>query len=105
MKSPIGPVPGQKVQAVGVAWFHEADYAAARAIMADPETLPASYAEWLANAEKGVRKLQGDGHQVFRAVIDPKTFPGWCALRGIARIDARARMMWGAEYAARQVGL
>lgn len=105
MKSPIGPVPGQKVGAVGMSWFSEADYAATLAIMDDRHVFPATYAEWLPKAEKRERELMSDGHKVIRAVIDPKTFPDWCQSRGIDKIDARARTAWGAEYAARQIGL
>lgn len=103
MKSPTGNTP--KVQAYGMSWYNEADYAAARAIMTDGHVLPATYAEWLAKAEKQVSGFERDGHKVFRAIIDPKTFPDWCRSRGISQIDAKARMMWGAEYAASQVGL
>lgn len=105
MKSPIGPVPSQRVAAVGLYWFSEPDYAATLAVMDDRHVLPPTYAEWLAKAENGERELVRGGHQVIRAIIDPKTFPKWCMANGFDKIDARARTLWGAEHAARQIGL
>lgn len=103
-KSPIGPIPGQKIGAVGMSWFHEADYTAALAIMADTE-LPPTYALFLERASQRKRQATRDGHVVIRAVIDPKTFPMWCAARGFTRIDANARKRFAAEFAANQIGL
>lgn len=104
-KSPIGPIPGQKVAAIGFSWYHEADYAAALAIMADGNVMPQTYAAWLSKSEKLERELTRDGHKVIRAIIDPATFPDWCRRNGFAQVNADARKMWGAEYAARQIGL
>lgn len=104
-KSPIGPVPGQKISAVGMAWYREADYLAALAIMADAQTMPTTYAAWLAIAQKRERELTRDGHKVIRAIVDPKTFPDWCRRNGFAHIDTHARGAYGADYAARQISL
>jgi hypothetical protein len=105
MKSPIGQPQGTRVQAIGMSWYSEADYAAARAIMADGDRLPVTYAAWLARAEQQLRRLEGEGHKIIRARIDPATFPAWCASRGLTQIDAKARTLWAADYAARQIGL
>ena len=105
MKSPIGGTPGQKISALGMSWYRESNYAAARAIMADAHTLPPTFAAWLAVAQKREGELTRDGHKVIRAIIDPQTFPKWCARQGFMQIDARARTAWGADYAARQIGL
>lgn len=105
MKSGIGPVPGQKIGAVGIPWYSEADYPAVLRIMTDAHLLPATHGKWLERAQQIERNLMGEGHKVIRAVIDPKTFTMWCHLRGLANIDAKARNMWAAEEAARQIGL
>lgn len=103
-KSDIGSTPGQKIQAVGMSWFHEADYAAARAIMSDAPNLPPTFAAWTLIAEQRERELTAQGHKVIRAIIDPKAFAAWCASRGYANIDARARIAFASEYAASQIG-
>lgn len=91
--------------AVGISWFHEADYAAALAIMTD-NVLPPTYALWLAKPGKSERDAQEMGYRTLRAVIDPHTFPGWCARHGFGTtIDAKARMAFANDYAAGQVGL
>jgi hypothetical protein len=91
-----------KVHLLGISWYEAADYAAARAIMTD-DVLPATFAEWLQKASGGERSMQEQGFRTIRAVIDPRTFPGWCARNGFAKIDAKARTAFAAEYAARQV--
>jgi hypothetical protein len=88
-----------------MSWYREADYAAIRAIMADGHSLPLTYAAWLDRAEQQLRRLEGEGHKIIRAWIDPATFPGWCAERGLTQIDTKARTLWAADYAARQIGL
>jgi hypothetical protein len=88
--------------AVGISWFQEADYAAALAIMTD-DVLPPTYALWFQKACKGEREAQEMGYRTFRAVIDPQTFAAWCAQNGFTNIDAKARMAFANDYAARQV--
>ena len=105
MKSPIWHIPGLKTGAVGISWFRESDYAAALAIMNDPDALPPTYALWLVVATKQESEAQSSGRKVIRAVIDPKTFPVWCRTQGLRNIDASARRLWAADYAARQIGL
>ena len=104
-KSDTGDTPGQKIAAIGISWFHATDYAAALAIMMDAERLPPTHAAWLQRATQQERDLQAKGHTILRAIIDPNTFPGWCAMRGYAHIDAKARIAFASEYAADQVGL
>lgn len=104
-KSDIRGIPGQKIAAVGMSWFHEADYAAILRIMTDRDNLPATFALWLQRATQQERDLKAKGHIILRAVIDPQTFPGWCAHRGFTDIDAKARVAFASEYAAGQIGL
>ncbi|HWL51317.1 MAG TPA: hypothetical protein VNQ90_02720 [Chthoniobacteraceae bacterium] len=71
-----------KIQVVGMAWYRREDYDSIRQIMDDGKALPPVYDDWLAAAERGFKKLTGDGLRIVRAEIDPATFPAWCATNG-----------------------
>jgi hypothetical protein len=68
--------------AVGVYWIREQDYPEALKIFDDGNKLPRSWPEWLKMAEEMERGLKAYGHVVMRVVIDPSTFPAWCADHG-----------------------
>ena len=68
--------------AVGAYWLEEADYAAARQLFDDGDTLPPTWKEWLKIAEEMEKGLKAYGHPVMRVRIDPKTFAQWCAAHG-----------------------
>jgi hypothetical protein len=68
--------------AIGVYWIEEADYAAARAMFEDGDTLPSSWAAWRKTAEEMKKGLEAYGHPVMKVRIDPATFPAWCAAHG-----------------------
>jgi hypothetical protein len=104
MKSDMGPAPHGKVAAVGIAWIRKEDYAAVRAIMIDGHNLPETYEKWRYTADKTAAKMAAQGHQVIRAIIDPTEFPIWCQSKGL-NIDANGRTAFGAEQAARAMGL
>lgn len=87
---------------VGISWFEEPDYAAALAIMTD-DVLPATFDLWLQKARKDERKAQEMGYRTIRAIIDPDTFPAWCAEHGHTAIDAKARRAFAQADAARQM--
>ena len=89
-------------RAIGISWFHEADYPEVLRIMEDAHVLPQTFAAWQAKAEKQLSDLETEGYKVYRAIIDPKSFTGWCAVRGL-NINAKARTSFAAEYAARQL--
>lgn len=73
------PLPG-----VGVYWIEEADYATAREIFDDGDTLPPTWAEWHKMAVEMETGLKAYGHPVMRVRIDPATFVDWCAARATA---------------------
>jgi len=84
---------------LAVAWLREADYPTFRRL--DPAGLPASYDEWLRNAERGLEEFKRQG-LVFEIVeIDPKELVRWCRARG-AKVDGRARMRLAVEIAHRR---
>jgi hypothetical protein len=64
---------------VGVYWIKEEDYSAVLRIFEDGNRMPRSFAEWLKIAEEMERGLKAYGHVVMRVLIDPNTFPDWCA--------------------------
>jgi len=68
--------------AVGAYWIQEEDYPALVKILADGNTLPRTWKEWLKIAEEMEKGLKAYGHVVMRVRIDPNTFPGWCAAHG-----------------------
>jgi hypothetical protein len=67
---------------VGLPWYEEADFKAARSAMIDGKDLFATWAAWHVGALRGERSYQEKGVQVVRAMINPATFPGWCSTHG-----------------------
>jgi hypothetical protein len=87
---------------VGLAWYERQDYQRVLDIMEDAESLPATYDEWLVNAERIESDLQNRGHIVVRAMISSDEFVAWCDARGL-KVNAQARMQWAKDVAYRQV--
>lgn len=85
--------------AVGIAWYRREDYARARKLFKDGDQMFARFDDWLKAAENAKQVEEANGHVVFKAYIDPDTFPAWCKTRGLD-IDANARMEFGAWFAA-----
>lgn len=103
--SRIDPASGKKIAATGIPWYEEADYPAVLAMMADADRLPRTHAEWLQRAQKLEREVASQGTRTIRVILKPQAFATWCALRGHAHINAKARASFAAEQAARQIGL
>lgn len=93
----------RQVQIAGMAWYMREDYAALLGVMVDGHVLPRSYDDWLKKAEEAERQFKARGIRIVRVVIDPKAFPIWCQARGLD-IDAKARMAFANDEAARQAG-
>jgi len=91
-----------QVQVTGIAWYTRQTYARCLEIMEDRDVLPATYDQWRKKADAGVKHFEGRGIRVIRAEIDPEQFVAWCAARQM-KIDAKARMDFAAEMAARAV--
>jgi hypothetical protein len=92
------------VSMTGIAWYRAEDYARLRALFKDGEKLPDTYEAWLTAAQQLYDKLTAQGHAVVKAEIDPVTFAAWCRTRGMEP-DAKARMAYGNECAARKCGV
>ena len=87
------------LRVVGVVWYREADWPRLRALFADADKLPDTYAEWLASAEGLLAQLRRDRIPAQRVPLDPDTFSSWCAARGLAP-DAQARSQYASEVVA-----
>ncbi|MBK1709823.1 hypothetical protein [Marichromatium gracile] len=87
-----------QLAATGIAWFRPEDYDRCRQLFVDGHKLPETYEEWHQAAQRIHDKLTAEGHRIERAYIDPKTFPAWCAARGL-NVDAKARMQFASWVA------
>lgn len=92
------------LQAVGVAWYRREDYALLKAMFPDGGRLPDAFDDWLQNAEQVRDHLAGEGIKVIQAHIRRDAFPEWCRARGL-KPDAKARMRYASEYAAKRSNL
>lgn len=83
---------------VGIAWYPAEQYPALRALMKDGHRMPASHADWLAQAEALEQKLRRDGHRTVRAMLDVDTFRQFVHRHGLD-VDAKGRIAF-ANWAA-----
>jgi hypothetical protein len=86
------------IGAVGIPWFRSEDWKALKLMFSDADQLHDHHKDWLRDAKKIEKRLQKQGFIVERALIDPNTFPAWCALRGMS-LDAKARSAFASEAA------
>lgn len=87
-----------EIQAFGFVWYRFEDYDAIKRIMSDGSQLPTTFAVWRMKAESKEKQFRREGKVVVRAFIDPKTFPDWCASRGL-NLDAKARNLFASIVA------
>ncbi|VVE07073.1 hypothetical protein [Pandoraea sputorum] len=90
------------VQAIGIAWYKEADYQRLKLMFADGHKLPLSFLQWQDQAEQLRKRYVRQGYVVVKAHIDPEQFPAWCTARSL-NIDANARMEFANAEARRIV--
>jgi len=90
-----------KISAVGIAWYHEADYGRLLEIFEDGKTLHATYDDWLKDANGLIERIKNAGVIVEKAYITPEEFLSWCAARGL-RLNSDARKTFANEFAARK---
>jgi hypothetical protein len=87
--------------AVGAYWIREQDYPALKQIFDDGHNLPPTWKEWLKMAEEMEQGLKAYGHVVLRVVIDPQSFPDWCAAHGTTPGSAGRKKFVAAAVAER----
>jgi hypothetical protein len=90
----------QSVQAVGIAWYQEADYDRCKALFADGPNFPLSFLQWQDQAEQIRKRCVRNGQIVVKTYIDPDTFPAWCAANG-KNVDASGRTAFASAEAYR----
>jgi hypothetical protein len=83
---------------VGVAWYEPSEWDQLRAMAPDRDKLEATYAEWLAFAERGLADLRARGLSPYRVPVKVAELRAWCNITG-RRPDASAR----AEYASAEL--
>lgn len=75
------------------------------AIFDDPGYYPITFDEWFGQAQNSEKELLRRCSKVIRVVIDPNTFPAWCAANGFDAVDAKARNHFVHLKAAESAGL
>ncbi|MEQ8266581.1 MAG: hypothetical protein RH982_05250 [Parvibaculum sp.] len=85
---------------VGLPWYSSATYDRAIRIMEDRAAFPSSYEAWQRQAETSLRRIERGGAVVYRVIIEPEEFDGWCRRQGIAP-NATARERFAALAARR----
>ena len=93
-----GPSGRMPISAIGIPWYREDDYSEVLRIMADGKVLPDTFKDWHQKAQAVERQVKASGKLAHRAIVDPKAFVGWCAIRNL-KIDAHARSLFASEAA------
>lgn len=82
-------------------WYEPETYQRVCALMHDKDCLFATYAEWLAAAQRTEQHLRGDGARTVRVTLDLIHFPAWCAAhRPGLDINGQARIQYASFVAA-----
>lgn len=77
-------------QAIGIAWYREADYDALCALFTDGDLLPSTFLQWQDKAEQLRKRYLREGYVVVKAHIEPQGFAAWCRTHG-KNLDASGR--------------
>lgn len=88
---------GTPLQGIGIPYFSEAEWHAAKAVMEDAHTFHDSYAEFVTAVDQAERHLRGQGMATVRVYLRMDEFVPWCKANG-RQVDGKAR----ADYAARK---
>lgn len=88
------------VKIIGQPWFNEVDYDAIRSLFKHAFSLPSTYEQWKFEAERTRDKYSNHGYLVFRAYINPRAFPLWCAFKGVS-ISAQSSLDYAMTEAER----
>jgi len=81
---------------VGLAWYSREQWAAVRAVAADPENLEDTYEAWVVMAERALQELAQTGLRPEKVMIDSQALGAWCQREG-RLMDAEARAAFAAE--------
>ncbi|HVH66998.1 MAG TPA: hypothetical protein VM716_03950 [Gemmatimonadales bacterium] len=86
---------------VGVAWYAASEWQALREVATDPETLEATYPDWLTVFEKGLRDLAAAGVVAERVELSVADLRAWCQAQH-RPVDGPARAAFAAELLRRR---
>ena len=90
-----------QIQAMGMPWFFEDDYASFRAVLPD-RRWHATFAEWEAAAQQNLERLQNQGIRAIKAEVRSADFIAWCRRTG-RDVNTEALTAFGAEAAYRHI--
>lgn len=91
----------QQIQAMGMPWFEEDDYASFRELLPERRWHP-TFREWEAAAEQNLKRLLDSGAVAIKAKVRSAEFADWCRQTG-RNIDTQALTAFGAEAALRHI--
>lgn len=91
-----------KIQVAGFVWYEEADYPEILRVMVDADKLPRNWKLWHKQATENLRSFEGHGGRAVKAVLKPKAFISWCAIRNL-NVDAKARALFANEQARNEI--
>jgi hypothetical protein len=82
----------------GVAWYRRDQYPLLRAMAADPDSMPATYDEWLTAAAKLIEDLRKCGVTAQKVDVEVRELADWCQqqnkpLNGAARAEFATHKM------------
>ena len=79
----------------GLAWYRPGDWMRLKRIVADPEVVDSSYANWKRKALRAMTAMRADGHLCLKVVIDLDELSEWCEEQGIPN-NTKARSQFAA---------
>lgn len=91
----------QQIQAAGLPWFEEDDYASFREVLPDRAWHP-TFAQWETAAEQNLKSARDRGIVAIKAKVRSAEFVAWCQQTG-RDIDTKALTAFGAEAALRHL--
>ncbi|KQQ81336.1 hypothetical protein ASF73_20625 [Xanthomonas sp. Leaf131] len=90
-----------QVQIAGIPWFQEDDYETFRSLLPDRDWHD-SYADWKADAEQSVQRLNDKGIRTIKAELRSADFAAWCRSTG-RKVDTKALLAFGNDAAQREI--
>lgn len=91
----------EKMQGIGLPFFSETEWAAAKLVMEDGHTFHDTYADFLARVEQTESRLRRQGQLTIRVHLRMAEFLPWCAARA-RKVNAQSRSEYAAFFAAQQ---
>jgi hypothetical protein len=93
-----------ELEKIGVPWFRKNGFEELRAVMADRDAIPETYAEWHALAQDGFKRLKQSHPQarVEKVFLAKEPFLAFCREHTLTP-DSRARAQYAAIAAVRSL--